>query len=276
MTIYRRTQIIILFLLIPVLQGGCRFKDKQIRATSTTSLAVITDTLEPAILPTVTLSPLPPIATEEINLLTSDGLSINGLLFRNPGDQSIILAHQRGQGFNQKSWRYFGEELAAKGYTVLTFDFRGIGKSEGDINLMENMVVEDTLTAIDFLKNEGYHKVICVGAETGGTACLEAAQSQDLLGVIAITAVLSLGEPTSISNEDLANLDIPKLFIYSENNQFERIPSDMQSMYNLSPEPKNLVVFPGEAHGTEMLLASYKEEFRQLILNFIEDTFNTE
>jgi alpha/beta superfamily hydrolase len=160
--------------------------------------------------------------------------------------------------------------LATKGYTVLTFNFRGIGKSEGDINFMENFVVEDTRAAIDYLVAEGFSMVVCIGAEMGGTSCLEAAQTHKLSGLVVITAVLSLGEPTSISNEDLNNLDMPKLFIYSENNRFERIPVHMQTMFDESPEPKELVVFPGEAHGTEMFFTSYKDEFKQLLLDFLE------
>lgn len=257
--------------LIITLLSGCQATEAQ---PSTTSLPpveiVITVTPFPTAVPTATRTTIPSFDGEEINFTTSDGLSINGMIYRGGGDLAVILAHQRGQGINQKSWQYFAEELATKSYTVLTFNFRGIGKSEGDINFMENMVVEDTRAAIDYLVAEGFSRVVCIGAEMGGTSCLEAAQYHELSGLVAITAVLSLGEPTSISNEDLNNLDMPKLFIYSENNRFERIPVHMQTMFDESPEPKELVVFPGEAHGTEMFFTSYKDEFKQLLLDFLE------
>ena len=171
---------------------------------------------------------------------------------------------------NQNSWRFFAEELATKGYTFLTFNFRGIGKSEGDINTMENLVVEDTRAAIDFLVNEGFNRIVCIGAETGGTSCVEAAQTYQLSGLVVITSVLSLGEPTAISIEDLNNLSIPKIFIYSENSRFERIPGHMLTMFEESPEPKELVKFPGDAHGTEMLYTSYKDDFKKLLFDFLE------
>jgi hypothetical protein len=44
----------------------------------------------------------------------------------------------------------------------------------------------------------------------------------------------------------------------------------MLTMFDQSPEPKELVTFPGEAHGTEMFFASHKDEFRQLLLDFLE------
>ena len=37
-----------------------------------------------------------------------------------------------------------------------------------------------------------------------------------------------------------------------------------------SPEPKELVTFPREAHGIEIFFASYKDEFKQLLLDFLE------
>ncbi len=171
---------------------------------------------------------------------------------------------------DQKSWQFFAEELANMGYTALTFNFRGIGRSEGDINAMENLVVEDTRAAIDFLYQEGFNRVVCIGAEMGGTSCMEAAQDHDLAGLVVITAVLSLSEPTVITEEDLANLAMPKLFICSQENPFGRIPGHMQTMYDQSPEPKELIWFPGEAHGTEMFFTSYKDAFKQTLLDFLE------
>lgn len=44
----------------------------------------------------------------------------------------------------------------------------------------------------------------------------------------------------------------------------------MLTMFDQSPEPKELGPFPGEAHGTEMFFASHKDEFRQLLLDFLE------
>ena len=258
----------ILILLFSI-QSGCQpVENPSIVATDTPPAPLITAAQDATATDPVT--PTQYVAGEEINFTTSDGLNINGKIYRGGGNLAVLFTHQRGPGMNQKSWQYFAEELAAKGYTVATFNFRGIGKSDGDINMMENLVVEDTLAAIEYLNAEGFDRIVCIGAETGGTSCLEAAQTHALDGVVAITAVLSLGEPTSISDEDLQNLDMPKLFIYSEDNPFERIPEHMQRMYELSPEPKELVVFPGEAHGTNMFFASYKDEFRQKLIDFLQ------
>ena len=251
----RKTTICMIIFLAALL-GSCQFSESM---------------SSPSVEPTLRNTPMPRFPGEEINFTTSDGLTIYGKIYRGGGDLAVILAHQRTPTMDQKSWQFFAEELANRDYTALTFNFRGMGRSEGDINLMENLVVEDTRAAIDFLLQEGFTRVVCIGAEMGGTTCLEAAQDHELAGVVVITAVLSLGEPTVISDEDLANLEMPKLFICSQDNPFERIPGHMQTMYDQSPEPKELIWFPGESHGTEMFYSSYKDEFKQSLLDFLED-----
>ena len=157
------------------------------------------------------------------------------------------------------------------GYTVLTFNFRGIGKSEGDINYMENLLVEDTRAAIEFLRTEGFDRIVCFGGAGGGTSCLEASLSHELEGVIAIASPLTLGEPTKITPEDVEILTVPKLFICTDNDKFGRIPGEVQFMYDNSPEPKQLMFFSGTVHGTQLFNTGHRGEFQQLMIDFLED-----
>jgi alpha/beta superfamily hydrolase len=208
--------------------------------------------------------------------MTEDGLQISGYIYRGGGDLAVILAHQRsrpqpGSPETQRSWQFFAELLAAKGYTVLTFDFRGIGRSEGDIDDMENEVVKDARAAIEFLQSEGFDRIVCAGAEMGGTSCMEAAQSHELEGLVVIASTLSLGEPTKIVDDDIERLSMPKLFISTEQDRFERIVGETQYLYDNSPDPKQLKFFTGTAHGTELFYTEHADEFRQLLLDFLED-----
>ena len=92
----------------------------------------------------------------------------------------------------------------------------------------------------------------------------------DLEGLVVIAAPMSLGEPTKITIDELKELTMPKLFICTENDRFGRIPKHTQLMYDNSPEPKQLKFFTGNAHGTELFYTSHKDEFRQLLLDFLE------
>jgi hypothetical protein len=41
-------------------------------------------------------------------------------------------------------------------------------------------------------------------------------------------------------------------------------------MYDLSPDPKELHILPGSAHATDILGATHADEFRQILLNYLE------
>jgi alpha/beta superfamily hydrolase len=255
-------------LLIIVFLSGCG-------VVQTTPTPMASPTFTPTPVPTPTITPIPSFDSEEISFTTEDGLKIYGYIYRGGGDLAVILAHQRarsrpGPPETQNSWQYFAELLATKGYTVLTFNFRGIGRSEGDIDEMENEVVIDTRSAIDFLQADGYQRIVCIGAEMGGTSCMEAAQSHELEGLVVIASTLSLGEPTKITDEDIERLGMPKLFICADQDSFERIVGETQYLYDNSPEPKQLKFFSGTAHGTDLFYSEHAEEFRQLLLEFLE------
>jgi alpha/beta superfamily hydrolase len=265
---YRRFIRELTLVLVIVLLSGCGMV--QSSPTPTTS-----PTTTPIPTPAPTVTPVARIEGEEISFTTEDDLEIYGYIYRGGGDLAVILAHQRarpqpGLPETQKSWQYFAEELATKGYTVLTFNFRGIGKSEGDIDMMENEVVKDTRAAIEFLQAEGYDRIVCIGAELGGTSCMEAAQDHELEGLVVIAAPLSQGEPTKITDEDIKRLTMPKLFICSDQDRFERIVDETQYLYDNSPEPKQLKFFSGTAHGTDLFYTEHAEEFRQLLHDYLE------
>jgi len=254
-----------------VLFSGC--------GTILTTPPIPTSTVSPTSSPiptsTPTLTPIQHFDGEEINFMTEDNLTIYGYIYRGGSNLAVILAHQRskpqpGSPQTQKSWQSFAELLATKGYTVLTFNFRGIGRSEGDIDAMENEVVKDTLAAVEFLQSEGYQRIVCVGAEMGGTSCMEATQSYEFEGLVVIASTLSLGEPTAITDEDIERLTMPKLFICADQDRFERIVGETQYLYDNSPEPKQLMLFSGTAHGTELFYTEHADEFRGLLLDFLE------
>src|SRR4051794_8081498 len=69
----------------------------------------------------------------EVSFETADKVKLSGLVFGR-GDTAVILAHMMAS--EQSAWQPFAQELAEKGYTALTFDFRGNGKSGGKLNFV--------------------------------------------------------------------------------------------------------------------------------------------
>ncbi|MBN1148955.1 MAG: alpha/beta fold hydrolase [Anaerolineales bacterium] len=238
-----------------------------------TAMAAPTTELPAAPRPTVDMElVLTPITTVEydvdsIDLQTSDGVQISAKQF-GTGELAVVLAHQGIFGSSQHDWENFAKRIAARGYSAVTLDFRGHGLSQGD-SFARNNIILDMRALIDYLHEEGYDRIVCIGASMGGTTCLRAAVEYDLVGVVVIGSLMDNGEPTKITDDELAALTIPKLFITTENDQ-NNVPETMKHMYEASQEPKLLRVFPGEAHGTYMFYEPYRDEFTAELLAFLE------
>ncbi len=65
-------------------------------------------------------------ATETITIRTQDGANIAAQLYGS-GPRGVVLAH--GGRFTKEDWVPQADFLAAHGFRVLAFDFRGFGES---------------------------------------------------------------------------------------------------------------------------------------------------
>ena len=148
-------------------------------------------------------------------------------------------------------------------------DFRGRGQSKGDIT-STNLLIRDMRALVDRLQEDGFERIVCMGASMGGSTCLRAAVEYDLEGLVVIGSMMGNGEPTTTSPEELAALKMPKLFITTENDRYEPVPKAVKDMYEIAQEPKQFRGFPGEAHGTEMFDQPYGEEFTAQLVAFVE------
>lgn len=203
---------------------------------------------------------------EKISLITEDSVTLSGRLFGD-GEIAVILTHMGASNATQDSWFDFATTIAGMGFTALTLDFRGIGQSEG--NLVQSHLIYDVRAAIEFLQSKGYDRIVCMGASMGGTTCLKAAVETELEGLVVIASPMSIGAPTSVPPKDFALLTMPKLFVCAEDDGYN-LARSAKVMYNTAPEPKDLKIFPGTAHGTDLFYTPSGNEFRKLLIDFLE------
>jgi uncharacterized protein len=218
--------------------------------------------------PTATPEPTatPQVAIETVTFTTQDNVRLSGTLF-GEGEFAVILAHMGMPGVDQTSWHPFARLLAERGFTALTFDFRGIGQSEGYTQY--NYLVYDVYAAIQFLNDRGYEKIVCIGASMGGTSCMRAALDRSLVGLGVLASTLSNGDPTEVSRSELQQLTLPKVFAYAQSD-FLLVITDMRFMSERAPEPKLVQVFPGSAHGTNIFDTESGSQLTDLLVNFLE------
>jgi len=182
-------------------------------------------------------------AQEHVSFPTQDGGLIYGALY-GAGVRGVVLAH--GGRFNQESWEKQARILAAAGFLVLAFDFRGYGRSQGpgQADPMSAPLYFDVLAAVRYLRTAGATTVSVVGGSMGGGAA-GAASIASKPGEI--DRLVFLGASPDGPAEKLKS---PTLFIVARddaNADGPRLPG-IRAQYEQAAGPKELVVIDGRAH----------------------------
>lgn len=252
----------VFFMLVPALLWGCS-------SAAPEPIATVQPSPEPTFTPFPTHDP----GYEMVTFTTEDGVELGGTFFPAEGGVTVIFTHM---GFaTQGSWREFAEQINALGFPSFTFDFRGYGRSYNDGVLLNadwparNLAyAEDARAAVEWVREQGYTRIICIGADMGGTACINAALTESLEGFVVIGSEYSWDLEGLSYPDDLENPDAQKLFITTELDE-EQYVASIQQLYDLSPEPRMLETFAGSAHGTGILFTSQEGEFIEALLNFL-------
>ncbi|WP_271782447.1 bifunctional alpha/beta hydrolase/OsmC family protein [Aquimarina algiphila] len=136
------------------------------------------------------------MSLSKVTFINSEGQTLSGRL-ELPVDQHphnfVLFAHCFTCNKNLGAVRNISRGLTSQGFSVLRFDFTGLGESEGDFadtNFSGN--VEDLIAAADFLKKEYKAPTLIVGHSLGGAASIFAAAAID-----SIKAIATVGAPSN-------------------------------------------------------------------------------
>jgi pimeloyl-ACP methyl ester carboxylesterase len=221
-----------------------------------------------------------------VRFVAADGVELVGRL-SGTGDVGVILAHGFSHGVAQEGWLRFVPALVSRGYTVLTFNFRGFcdreGCSEGPSQLGKNW--RDAMAAVHFMKTRGAKKIFLVGASMGGLAVLRAARMPevDLAGVVSLStpqfpSKYYFGEPRAndVTPARLRQIEEPKLFVAATRDvqlpgtaplrrgiKSVRFAADARRMFDAAAEPKELVLVDSSFHSSDLLTDAPADIVRQ-------------
>jgi dienelactone hydrolase len=219
--------------------------------------------------PSKTPEPSPTAHTrgEVISLTTEDGLRLSGTLYRAGGDLAVVYAHMGIS--DQPSWQPFAAETADQGMTALTFSFRCFGSSECSQGIETENHLLDVRSAIRYLRDQGYQRIVCMGASMGAAACLNASMQEDLAGLVFIAGPRELLMNGKRYPDDIVNPGMPKLFITADRDPYPIVISDTKRYYNDSPEPKQLIIYPETVHGTDIFNSPSGSQFHKALMDFL-------
>ena len=241
----------VIFLIFMVIMG-CTTAPPPAPATSTppsipepTLTLVATQTSAP--LPTFASTPtkvsLP--AGQKITFDESGERSLTGTLY-GEGATAILLANMSIGG--QKQWAPLVAAVDPRKFTTVTFDYSNI-----------NDVGPDMDRILEWLREQDYTRVICIGASLGTRACSSLTLEPEVVGLVLIAG--------PVHHASVAEATYPKLFA---SGALDPWAFDIQMGYERAAQPKDLVLFEdNRAHGTDLFSSTDGGEFLNLLLDFV-------
>ena len=198
----------------------------------------------------------------EVTFKTEDSIVINGNIFGSGGKWGI-LSHMFPT--EQTSWFDFAEYLTENGYIVLTYDFRGYGKTGGSKDISQ--IYKDLEAAVDFIKQYDIKKIFLVGASMGGTASIIVASKEKVDGLVSISAPTEFKGLSAV--DEIEKVQCPKLVIASKGDV--PVAESANILFEEFSEPKSIKIFDGSAHGTFIFDKEPEkgEILKKLILDFL-------
>ena len=203
----------------------------------------------------------------------SEGKRISGILHLpekiNPS--CVIASHGLLSSKDSEKYIAFGEQISREGMSMLRFDFRGIGESEGgeEDNTVSKKIA-DLSAAIDFIRSYSSleNRIGLIGSSLGGfLSLIKASEDKEIRTIVIWATPLHLDDLGTKKQEENYPLppeaffeDLPKhrlvpllhkvsncLVIHGEEDELVPLDQALGIFYNLSV-PKEIHVIGGSDH----------------------------
>jgi dipeptidyl aminopeptidase/acylaminoacyl peptidase len=146
------------------------------------------------------------LSVEEVRFRSADGLLLSGWFIPGTNRATIVLAH--GYGHTRAETLPHADYLHRAGYSVLVFDFRSRGESEGDETTGGLREPLDIQGAVDYLTSRGDVDPKRIGAQGislgAASTLMAAASTPEIRAVVAESAFSSLRGVVATSFEHFA------------------------------------------------------------------------
>jgi hypothetical protein len=226
------------------------------------------------------------VRREDVYFHAVDGSLLHGWLFTQKNAPYVVLFNHGNTG-NITGRKNTAELLLKTGASLLMFDYRGYGKSEGKPGVRE--ICEDGVSAFDFLvRARGYKpsEIIVYGESLGTAVAAEIAAERPCAGIIlqsGFTSLRRIGQehvpltklypkfmfpsPLLDAAERMAVDEKPLLIIHGSKDQVVPL-AHAKDLYERAAEPKMLVELPDCAHSD--IWCTAPEQFVNAVRQFLD------
>ena len=211
--------------------------------------------------------------SEKITLTTSDNVKIIGDYFKtNEGSTAVLLLHMMPS--TKESYSSFGKKLNSAAFSTLAIDLRGHGESLGGpssfqsyTNEQHQKSIEDVITAIEYLKQQGHSRINLVGASIGANLALQyLINFEDVQKAILLSPGLNyVGIETIPLAEKISNEK--SIYIVASKDDGRSLGSadqQGQQIFDALQSKKEIKIFETGGHGTT-ILENHPEFMNELI-----------
>jgi uncharacterized protein len=243
------------------------------------------------------------LAFEDAEFRSGDGLTLHGWYIPRPDSNRTVIICSGANG-SMDADLAAAPWLHASGLNVLLFDWRGHGRSEGQIVTLGLNERYDLLAAVALAKSKGAQRIGVLGFSMGGTVALTTAAACPDIDAVAVdsafvhTTSAIAGAMQERHVPERAAYLLARLFLLTASLRFgfnlfaveplkaiERIAprpvlmmygerdlcvpaSEVRLLYQRAREPRQLWQVPEAAHRNLQLYRA--EEYRQKIVEFFE------
>ena len=214
----------------------------------------------------------------EAVIRTPDGVDLNLLAFTHPAAEGAILYLHGNRGSNRRSL-YQTRELIDTNYDLYLFDYRGYGKSGGEIASEEQLMADAQLVYDSLAARYGEARIILVGYSlgTGMASYLAAHNTPEHCVLVApyasVTAMKNLwfwAMPDFILKYPLENVEnvrqsnCPVTVLHGQADNF--IPYSMaEELRQAAPDRVELIGLPETGHRGAILHRQFGQTMARLL-----------
>lgn len=215
---------------------------------------------------------------EELTFQTSDDKSLNGLLFKSDSSQGLVF-YLHGNTGSLSSWGNVANTYTALNYDIFILDYRGYGKSEGEISSQDQLFKDNQLIYNEIKKKYQEKNIIILGHSIGTGLASKLASDNNPSKLILQAPYLSLTDmmrqrfsfiPTIIlkykfaTNEYLKKCKMPITIFHGDKDQVINYNSSIKLKEEF-PDKVNLIILKNQGHNGITHNIEYKQELKNTL-----------